>query len=174
MKNSTLRKIIQLSVLLIFISCGQKKTDTPKSSNDTIISADNLRTADSLADKPSIPTITIDTFSTMPTDEMDGGGCFFANDSIGYRSESFIYVNDFSETSYMKVNGAFVKFKQVSKKQIDNSSTVTKSKSDIYDLTIEMKKIGSGYESTEYIGTIKLTDKSGNTITRQFYGICGC
>ncbi len=174
MKNSTLLKFIQLSVLLIFISCGQKRTDSLKSSNDTLLSADNLRTADSIADKPSTPTITIDTFSTMPTDEMDGGGCFFANDSIGYNKEYFIYVNDFAETSYMKVNGALVKFKQVSYKQIDNSSTVTKSKSDTYDLTIEMKKIGSGYESTIYNGTIKLTDRSGNTITRQFYGICGC
>ena len=116
----------------------------------------------------------IDTFSTFPP-EIDGCSCYFSADSIAFKSGSFIYLNDLGQTSFLKINGVLTKFVEKSHKELDSVTMVSRSKSDNYDLFIEVKDdMPSGDETQIKKGTIKLSDKNGTTITKVFYGECGC
>jgi catabolite regulation protein CreA len=118
--------------------------------------------------------LTIDTFSTFPP-EIDGCSCYFSNDSTEFKKEAYIYVNDYAQTSFLKINGVVTKFTQIDYKEIDSGNTNTKYKSNNFELTIESKDgIQNGDETWLKTGTIKLTDENGKTITKSFYGECGC
>jgi catabolite regulation protein CreA len=118
--------------------------------------------------------IRIDTFSTFPS-EIDGCSCYFAADSVGFADNLFIYMNDFAETSFMKINGEMIKFKQTEFTVIDSSHHVTKAKSDKFQLEIETENgRETGDETSRETGTIKLSNLKGKTVTRKFFGECGC
>ncbi len=117
---------------------------------------------------------TIDTFSTFPP-EIDGCSCYFSNDSTEFKKGEYIYMNDYAQTSFLKVNGVLTKFAQTDFKEIDSLNVIAKYKSDNYEMTIESKDgIQNGDETWLKTGVIKLTDKKGKTITKTFYGECGC
>jgi hypothetical protein len=84
-------------------------------------------------------------------------------------------MNDFAQTSFLKVNGVLTKFDQTDFKKIDSLNIIAKYKGDSYEMIIESKDgIQKGYETALKTGTIKLTDKNGKTIIKTFYGECGC
>ena len=121
-----------------------------------------------------VETFKIDTFSTFPA-EIDGCSCYFSNNSTEFKKGEYIYVNDFAETSFIKINGVLTKFKQTEYKKVEKTTIVAKFKSDNYEMTIEVVTgKQSGEETILETGTIKLTDKKGKTITKNFYGECGC
>ncbi len=117
---------------------------------------------------------TVDTFSTFPP-EIDGCSCYFSNDSIEFEKGIYIYMNDYSKTSFLKINDALMKFTQTELKEVDSTKNITKAKNDLYELIIETKYLKqSGYETYLNTGTIILKDKQGNTVQKKFYGECGC
>ena len=119
-------------------------------------------------------TLTIDTFSTFPP-EIDGCSCYFSNDSTEFKKGEYIYVNDYAQTSFLKINGVLTKFTQTDFKKIDSISVKAKYKSDNYEMTIESKDgIQNGEETWLKTGIIKLTNKKGKTVTKKFFGECGC
>ena len=121
-----------------------------------------------------VETFKIDTFSTFPA-EIDGCSCYFSNNSTEFKKGEYIYVNDFAETSFIKINGVLTKFKQTEYKKTNKTTIVAKFKSDNYEMTIEVVDVKqSGEETSLKKGTIKLTNKKGKTITKNFYGECGC
>lgn len=84
-------------------------------------------------------------------------------------------MNDYAQTSFLKINGVLTKFTQTDFKEIDSTLTIAKAKNDKYEMTIETKDgKQNGDETYLKTGTIKLTDKNGTTITKTFYGECGC
>lgn len=132
----------------------------------------------SISQKGSLTTdnqgLTIDTFSTFPP-EIDGCSCYFSNDSTEFKKGEYIYMNDLAQTSFLKINGVLTKFAQTDFKEIDSLNLVAKYKSENYEMTIEAKDgTQNGAETGLKTGTIKLTDKSGKSITKKFYGECGC
>jgi hypothetical protein len=120
------------------------------------------------------PEMSIDTFSTFPP-EIDGCSCYFSNDSSEFNKGKYIYINDYAQTSFLKINGVLTRFTQTYIKEIDSLSTIANYIGDIYNMTIELKDgIQNGDETWLKSGTINVTDISGNTITKTFYGECGC
>ncbi|MGL5015830.1 MAG: hypothetical protein ACRC6V_16345 [Bacteroidales bacterium] len=118
--------------------------------------------------------MTIDTFSTFPP-EIDGCSCYFSNDSLEFNNGEYIYMNDYGETSFMKINGVLTKFTQTEFKVIDSLNIKAKYKSDNYEMTIESQNsIQNGDETWLKSGTINLTNDKGEMITKRFYGECGC
>lgn len=149
------------AVTLIFLfACGHKSSDKSVTQTDNI--------------KPDEEVLTIDTFSIFPL-EIDGCSCYFSNDSTEFNKGEYIYMNDFAQTSFLKINGVLTKFTQTDFKEVSKTTTMAKAKSDKYEITIEVidgKR--SGDETVFKSGTIKLTGKNGETITKTFYGECGC
>lgn len=84
-------------------------------------------------------------------------------------------MNDFAQTSFLKINGVLTKFTQTYFKTVDKTTTIAKAKSELYEITIELKEgKQSGEETSLKYGTIKLSDKNGKTVTKTFCGECGC
>jgi len=159
-KNKFLPTFLSVVTLTLLLTCGQNN------SNKSIAQTDNI-----VVDKQ---VITIDTFSTFPP-EIDGCSCYFSNDSTEFKKGEYIYMNDYAETSFLKINGILTKFNQTDFKEIDSLNTIAKYKSDNYEMTIESKDgIQNGDETWIKTGRITLTDKKGKTVTKTFYGECGC
>jgi hypothetical protein len=84
-------------------------------------------------------------------------------------------MNDYAQTSFLKINGELVKFTEVYIKQVDSLQTKAKYRSNAYEMIIETQVIQqNGYETSLESGIIKVTDQNGSTITKPFYGECGC
>ena len=156
-------------ILLVtsIISCGQNDISVEKSTASNI-KIENLN--DSIIDQP----ILVDTFSNFPP-EIDGCSCYFSNDSTEFKKGQYIYMNDFAQTSFLKINGVLTKFIQTEFKKVNAQTTIAKAKSDKYEILIEVKDgIQNGEETSLKSGTIKVTDKKGKTTIKTFYGECGC
>jgi hypothetical protein len=159
-KNKFLTTFSTLVTLTFLFACGQSN------SNKSVSQTENIKSDDQA--------LTIDTFSTFPP-EIDGCSCYFSNDSTEFKKREYIYMNDYAQTSFLKVNGVLTKFTQADFKEIDSLNIIAIYKSDSYEMTIESKDgIQNGDETWLKTGTIKLTDKNGKTITKTFYGECGC
>ena len=159
-KNKILPTFLTVIMVTFFFACGQNN------SKNNVSQADNLATDNQV--------MTIDTFSTFPP-EIDGCSCYFSNDSTEFNKGEYIYMNDDAQTSFLKINGVLTKFIQTEFKEIDSLTKKTKYKSDNYEMTIESKdSIQNGDETWLKSGIIKLTNKKGRTITKTFYGECGC
>ncbi|MEO8173644.1 MAG: hypothetical protein ABI581_11195 [Sediminibacterium sp.] len=118
--------------------------------------------------------LSLDTFSVFPP-EIDGCSCYFSNSETEFKDNKYIYLNDFASISFLKINGVITKFKQVSFEIKSGSVTVAKYKNENYDMVIEViDGKQSGEETSIKTGTIKLTNKKGETISRTFFGECGC
>lgn len=119
-------------------------------------------------------TLSIDTFSISPA-EIDGCSCYFSNNPEEFKKGEYIYMNDFAQISFLKINGVLTKFTQIEFKNIDSKTTEAKAVSGEFQLVIKVKRgEQSGEETQIQTGTIILTDKSGNRIEKTFYGDCGC
>ncbi|MFO0477845.1 MAG: hypothetical protein ACK50L_03570 [Bacteroidota bacterium] len=159
-KNKFLPTFLTVVTLTFLFACGQS------SSNKSVTQTDNI--------EPDEEVLTIDTFSTFPP-EIDGCSCYFSNDSTAFNKSEYIYMNDFAQTSFLKINGVLTKFTQTDFKEVSKTTTMAKAKSDKYEMTIEViDGKQSGDETELKSGTIKLTGKNGETITKTFYGECGC
>lgn len=129
---------------------------------------------DSLIEWKNKHNLTIDTFSTFPP-EIDGCSCYFSNNSTEFKKDKYIYVNDFAQTSFLKINGVMTKFNQTFFTKVNKTTSIAKAKSNNYEISIEVIEGASNGDETSLItGTIKLKDRSGKTLTKTFYGECGC
>jgi len=157
----TLKKIILPTIITVFsltllFACGQENP--------------NIKETSTVSDQP----LRIDTFSTFPT-EINGCSCYFSNDSTEFKKGEYVYMNDFAKTSFLKINGTLTKFTQTDFNEVDKANTIAKYKSGNYEITIEVKNgKESGGETMLKSGTIILTDKNGKSVTKVFYGECGC
>ncbi len=118
----------------------------------------------------------IETFSEFPSDIV-GCACYFSNDSAEFMEYKYIYVSDLDKLSYMKLNGSMVQFTKVDFQIIDNHTFHTVAKNTESGITMEIIEKLTEITDEEYArkrGTIKLTDHKGNSITKSFFGECGC
>ena len=166
------KKLNQLALLtlttILLISCGQKN------GNNTIRIDPTSQVIEKNKITQNIEPLRIDTFSAFP-DEIDGCSCYFSNDSSEFKQGIYIYMNNYAEISFMKINGILTKFTQTEFIEKDETTVVAKFTSDKYDLTVEVKRgKQNGEETTLQTGTIKLSDKKSKTVKTTFYGECGC
>jgi hypothetical protein len=116
----------------------------------------------------------IDSFFEFPS-EIDGCSCYFSNDSNEFKSGKYIYVNDFADVSFLKINGKIVKFNQTKYSKIDSLTTKVEAIEEDYKLFMTIiKGKETGEETQLQTGTIILQSKEGKKIVKTFYGECGC
>jgi len=160
LKSKFLPTFLTVVTTVFLFSCGQNNSNKNATKADSILANDQR--------------LTIDTFSTFPP-EIDGCSCYFSNDSAEFKKGKYIYLNDYAQTSFLKINGVLTKFAQTDSKEIDSLKVKANYISDNYEMTIESKDgMRNGDETWLKTGTIKLTGKEGETITKTFYGECGC
>lgn len=159
-----MKRILILIILALTTSC--KKAEINQKS---IIEKDKISNSKKVVEKK----ITLEKFSTFPP-EIDGCSCYFSKDSIDFSKEKYIFANDFAETSFLKINGKFIKFTQISKVDMKTYEKV-KYQSEEYEMNLELKEgKQNGDETTLQSGKVNVKDKNGNEIETEFYGECGC
>ena len=164
--TETMKHLLFIFILLFMISCSNSKE---KKFNN--IQQDTISNIVQSAEKQ---TITIETFSTFPP-EIDGCSCCFSNNATEFKKGEYIYMNDFAQISFMKINGVLTKFTLTDFQNIDSLNIKAKYKSDNYELIIETKDANQkDSETTIKTGTIKLTNKKGAIVSKRFYGECSC
>lgn len=76
------------------------------------------------------------------------------------------------------INGKHVRFKQTDLKRIADGVMEMKAKVENYELFTSVKNISRGGEIEGEInrdkGTLIITDDKGNSVTKTFFGECGC
>lgn len=159
-----MKRILILTILAIIISC--KKAEINQKS---IIEKDTISNLKKLVAKR----INLENFTNFPP-EIDGCSCYFSKDSTDFSKEQYIYANDFAETSFIKINGKFIKFTQISKIDMKTYEMV-KYQSEEYEMNLELKQgKQNGDETTLESGKLNVKDKNGNETETEFYGECGC
>lgn len=117
--------------------------------------------------------IILESFTEYPP-ETDGCSCTFASDSTAYSQDKHIYVNDFADVSFVKINGKLLEFRQTSNIKKD-SHTVAKYKAENYIMTVTVKYSRDTRDESEIMaGLIEIEDNKGNKTEQPFYGECGC
>ena len=160
LKNRFLPFYLAIATIFLMFACGEKK------SNESETKVPNKEV--------SKKTFTISSFSDFPS-EIDGCSCYFSKDSLDFKNEKYIYINDFANISFIKINDTLVKFIQTEFKKVDKTTTIAKAKNDYYEMTIEVKDFGqNGDETSLKKGKIEIKSKNGEAITETFYGECGC
>lgn len=121
--------------------------------------------------------LSIDTFTEIPQ-EIAGCSCFYSIDSTEFKQLKYIYVSDFNELSYMKINGKILQFKQTNQNRKEDGTLEITATCNPYKLFISVKSIsGENEQNEEYsreVGTIVIKDDKGNSVTKTLYGSCGC
>lgn len=149
------RSIFLLFLFALIFSCEDSKTEKAGS-------------------HPDSGALSIDTFSVIP-DEIDGCACYFSNNAAEFSNGAFIYINDFSETAFMKINGELTRFHQTSFYKPDSSSTIAKASSGEFQMIMELRdSVPAGVESSIKSGKIRVTDQEGKFVEKFFVGECGC
>lgn len=116
----------------------------------------------------------VTSFSNVPK-EIDGCACYFSKESIEFKNNKYVYVNDFAETSFVTINDTLIKFTQTAYRKADTTAAVAKYISRNYKMMILVKdNQTTGKESASKTGVIKITDAKGKSVKQTFYGKCGC
>jgi catabolite regulation protein CreA len=159
-----MNRILIYTLLAITISCKKAEIN-----QDSISEKNTIRITKKVVEKK----ISLETFSTFPP-EIDGCSCYFSNDSTELSKEKYIFANDLAETSFLKINGKFIKFTQISKIDMKTYEKV-KYQSEEYEMNLELKQgKQNGDETTLQSGKLNVKDKSGNETETAFFGECGC
>ena len=159
-----MKRILILIILAITISCKNAEIN-----QKSIIEKDSIRYSKKVVAKR----IKLENFTNFPP-EIDGCSCYFSKDSTDFSKEQYIFANDFAETSFLKINGKFIKFTQISKIDMKTYEKV-KYQSEKYEMNLELKHgKQSGDETSLQSGTLNVKDKNGNETETEFYGECGC
>jgi hypothetical protein len=115
------------------------------------------------------PKLVLDTFglSEFPS-EIDGCACYFKEKGKGY-----IYVDDFSRTAFIKVNGSFETLELY---DVMNAEGIVKQKgrSEHYGLDMDLKEVSHEDETWQYEGNIKVDKIDGSKNEYTVVGECGC
>jgi hypothetical protein len=161
--------LIILSLALIAVSCGNRQPkNAVETEQDTLLqnsqeNSTKQETLDGIAD--------IDTFSDFPP-EISGCACYFSNDKTEFENKQYIFMYDFEEISFIKINGILTKLIRVREDdEININFGNLKFENDNYEMEIEFIDIE---DDINMEGKIKLKDENGKTISKTMYGFCGC
>ncbi len=159
MKSLYLTYSLLLSLFLL--SCGEEKQQLP---SEQIV----------VEEAPKNQTLFVSNFTDLPS-EIDGCSCIFSTDSLAYTKESYLYANDFGKVAFMKINGKITRLEEMQREEKDSLTTFTSYKAEgiEVDVTTSQGK-QTGEESQEESGTITIRQEDGQTLTKTFYGQCGC
>jgi hypothetical protein len=114
----------------------------------------------------------LETFA-MPL-EVEGCSCYFAENKENYERERYVYVDDYGNSAYLKMNGKMIKI-QMDEGDFDPSNFSKTIENAEYKVSMTGKKISELDETMMFQGQMTVEDKrSGEKITTPVYGECGC
>lgn len=155
--------------LLLFFSCkkeeriAQEKA-VPKIETKTEIKKDTLTTKE----------IKLEVFG-FPQ-EVQGCSCYFATDREEFVKQNYIYVDDFQQNGFIKVNSEQIKLEFDRKNEVLPEKTLNINlHNDQFKVNLKGKAVEEGEIETHlYKGTLTVENKAGKKTVIPVYGECGC
>jgi len=112
-------------------------------------------------------------FAKVP-DEIDGGCCLYSKNEKDLSEEKYIYANNFTNYSLIKIQGEIRKFMLLENSKPEDEIIYYIYKYEELTLRVDVTQlIIDGYESSKVIGKMTLTDKNGRKSVQEFVGVCG-
>lgn len=165
-----MKKLMIIASLMMLFSCKKEEqiteskpltTDSLKVETDSM----NVGTAETLNQ------INLETFG-FPA-EVNGCSCYFSKNKEDFDQEKYIYIDDYGNNAYLKIDGKTVKIKMKEGDfDPDNFSKVIKNKE--ISVTIQGKKVNELEEVMMFEGTMTVENKKGEKTITPIYGECGC
>lgn len=156
-------------LLFLFFSCKKEEKIAqekiaPKIETKTEIKKDTLTTKE----------IKLEVFG-FPQ-EVQGCSCYFATDREEFVKQNYIYVDDFQQNGFIKVNGEQIKLEFNMKNEVLPEKNLNINlHNDLFKVNLKGKAVEEGEIETHlYKGTLTVENKAGKKTVIPVYGECGC
>lgn len=105
--------------------------------------------------------------------EVNGCSCYFSKNKEDFDQEKYIYIDDYGNTAYVKIDDKMVKI-PMKEGDFDPENFSKTIKNDDVTITIDGKKIKEMEEVMMFEGTMTVENKKGEKTITSIYGECGC
>ncbi len=162
-----MKKLIIVASLMMLFSCKkeEKISENTPTSNSVVIANDSANVM------VNVNKINLETFG-FPA-EVNGCSCYFSKNEEDFQAEKYIYIDDYGNSAFLKIDGKTVKIKmEEGDFDPDNFSKIIKN--DDITVTIQGKKVKALEEVMMFEGTMTVENKNGEKTITPIYGECGC
>jgi len=144
-----------------------KMTDLTAEENDALNSTKNRHS--NAVDKPKIEVI-----EKWP-DDIEGCSCYFSRNRAEFKKSEYIYMDNYGDIAYLKINGNLERFRLAKSKSLMSSDrTEATWVNENFEFDIKTEQIGQIDETWQRKGKLTLKQKDGEIIEEDIYGECGC
>ena len=165
-----MKKIFWIVAALTAVSCAKEKDHISTNSADSLVHKED--SALTVADSANINVHQLDKFGFPP--EVEGCSCYFAQNKEDFQKENFVYVDDYGNHSYIKINGKLIKI-QMEEGDFDLGSLNRTIENSDYKIHMTGKKISEMEETIMFEGELNVENKkTGEIFNTPIYGECGC
>lgn len=164
-----MKKALYIASLILIISCqkeGKIAEAIGKDNDSTEVKMDSTQTV--INQPQQIP---LESFP-FPA-EVNGCSCYFGKTKQDFENQKYIYIDDYGNTAYLKVNGKEIKF-PMKEGDFDPENFSKTLRNEEYTITISGQKLKEKDEVMLFEGTMTVENKSGEKTITSIYGECGC
>lgn len=167
-----MKKIWLLILPLLITACKKDKDPLPQTmTRDTLIVSQDSATQ--LSDSAAVATpLKLETFA-FPS-QVAGCSCYFAENKDQFLKGQYIFIDDYGNNAYIKVEGQPVEIK-MEEGDFDPDNFDRVIENDDYRVSMKGTRIKSEKEVMMYTGKMTVENKvTKQKITTTIYGECGC
>ncbi len=165
-----MKKLMIIASLMMLFSCKKEEqiTESKPSTTDSLkVETDSM----DVGTAETLNQINLETFG-FPA-EVNGCSCYFSKNKEDFDQEKYIYIDDYGNNAYLKIDGKTVKIKMKEGDfDPDNFSKVIENEE--ISVTIQGKKVNELEEVMMFEGTMTVENKKGEKTITPIYGECGC
>ncbi|WP_373797555.1 hypothetical protein [Kaistella sp.] len=165
-----MKKLMIIASLMMMFSCKKEEQiieSKPLTTDSLKVETDSMNVGTS----ETLNQINLETFG-FPA-EVNGCSCYFSKNKEDFDQEKYIYIDDYGNNAYLKIDGKTVKIKMKEGDfDPDNFSKVIKNEE--ISVTIQGKKVNELEEVMMFEGTMTVENKNGEKTITPIYGECGC
>ena len=128
---------------------------------------------------PTAPSAALNEIQIQPLedwpDAIEGCSCYSSGSKKEFENRNYIYLDDYQDLAFMKINGQLEKFSLFQSDTL--SSSVDSRKiwtNENFEVIIETRQIGQIDETWQHKGKLILKSNDGEVIEQEIYGECGC
>ncbi len=162
-----MKKTIILTSLLVLAACKKDETIA----NSQAINTDSVTVSQNKPVASSVTAFRLGTFGFPP--EAEGCSCYFSENREELENQNYIYVDDYGNNAFLKINRKQVKIK-MNEGDFDPDNFSKTISNDDYTVKINGKKVNELEEVMMFQGTMTVENKNGESVTTPIYGECGC
>ncbi len=159
-----------LGFVIVFFAitgCTKKENVTETDFTDSL-SIENPVVEDSII----VPELSLQTFG-FPQ-EVEGCSCYFAENKTDFEKENFLYVDDYGNSAYIKVDRKLIKI-PMEEGDFDPSNFNKNIENEDYSISMSGRKTDEGDETMQFEGVMTVKEKkTGREFTSSVFGECGC